>query len=491
MRSTFAAPRTLPFSLSCFFAFAPLLAAACGHVATGGLTPVPAVHHAARDVAELSILLRDDATVTATDPAVLARATQAQAGPRFRESMTRALEEAGFHVVRSTASAWDVEAKIRLEAVGSEPDMRQIYRLTLVAHDGKTADELVWEWPKETLVALDAVHDFASHHMANALGDSRRLADFAAATAPGRATAQRTGEGATASNGAPPSAPPGASAASAAGAAGAAFVAAAPQPAAYALIIGVEHYRDAPPPAGARADAEHFAALAKKTLGLKDDHVHVALDERATKTDIEEHLAWLESTVPAGGRVYFYFSGHGAPDTSNGSPYLLPYDANPRTVERTGIALASIMKSLGKTRAKDVLAIVDACFSGAGGRSVLPPGARPLVRVKEAPPVAQLALFTASSGSEISGPVAGLAAAGAGARAEGLFTHYLVEGLGTGIADTDGDGQVSLQELGDWVRPRVARDAKKDEREQHPAITVGTGVGAPASFIVAYGFANK
>ena len=241
MRSIFAAPLALSLSFRCFLALAPLLAAACGHVATGGLTPVPTVHHAARDVAELSILLRDDATVTATDPAVLARATQAQAGPRFRESMTRALEEAGFHVVRSTASAWDVEAKIRLEANGRDGDMRQVYRLTLVAHDGKTADEVVWEWPKDTLVALDAVHDFASHHMANALGDSRRFADFAAATAPGRATAQRTGEGANASNGSPSNVPPGPTATRATGAA---FVAAAPQPAAYALVAGLHLIAD-------------------------------------------------------------------------------------------------------------------------------------------------------------------------------------------------------------------------------------------------------
>ena len=50
----------------------------------------------------------------------------------------------------------------------------------------------------------------------------------------------------------------------------------------------------------------------------------------------------------------------------------------------------------------------DSCFSGAGGRSVLPAGARPLVRVKEttAPAGGHVAVFSASDGTEISGPSA-------------------------------------------------------------------------------------
>jgi len=114
---------------------------------------------------------------------------------------------------------------------------------------------------------------------------------------------------------------------------------------------------------------------------------------------------------------------------------------------------------------------------------VLPDGARPLVRVKEAPVAPRLALMTASSGAEISGPVPG----GAG----GLFTRYLNEGLGKGQADINGDGQISLQELSEWVRPRVARDAKRDNRDQTPSVQVGSGLqGGASSFIVAQGIAG-
>jgi hypothetical protein len=176
-----------------------------------------------------------------------------------------------------------------------------------------------------------------------------------------------------------------------------------PQPTAYALIIGVERYREQMPvPAGARADAERFAEVARTTLGVPQRNIRLALDDRATKTDIEKHLDWLKANVPAGGRIYFYFGGHGAPEPAKGTSYLLPYDGDPAFVERTGVPLAGVLKALSRTRAKEVLAFVDSCFSGAGGRSVLPAGARPLVVVKTPATVANVALLSASSGSEIS-----------------------------------------------------------------------------------------
>ena len=273
------------------------------------------------------------------------------------------------------------------------------------------------------------------------------------------------------------------SGASSAGSGG--FVASSPQLSAYALIVGIEKYRDVPAATGARADASRFETIARRTLGIKDEHLHVALDDRATKSDLEGHLAWLKSSVPAGSRIYVFFSGHGAPDTAggSGSPYLFPYDGNPRAVSTSALPLASVMTALGQTRAKDVLVVLDSCFSGAGGRSVLPPGARPLMRVRDAAPAAQVALFTAAGASEISGPAPG--------DSLGLFTKYVTEGLGTGAADGDGDGQISLQELADWVKPRVARDARKDNREQTPSVTVGNNVGSAGSFSVAWGFATK
>jgi hypothetical protein len=66
----------------------------------------------------------------------------------------------------------------------------------------------------------------------------------------------------------------------------------------------------------------------------------------------------------------------------------------------------------------------------------------------------------------------------------GLFTEYVVQGLGTGSADIDGNGQVSLDELSQWVKPRVAQAAAAQHREQHPNLIAGSALGATSGFTV-------
>jgi hypothetical protein len=250
------------------------------------------------------------------------------------------------------------------------------------------------------------------------------------------------------------------------------------RPNAYALVVGVEKYRDAPAAPGARTDATRFVELAKTTLGVPSDHVLLALDERATRGDVDKHLDWLTKNVTAGGRIYLYFAGHGAAEAANGSAYLMPHDADPKAIASTGVALSSVLARLSATKAESVVAFVDSCFSGEGGRSVLPPGARPLMKVI-APSATQsprVALLSSAGANEISGPTVD--------GAQGLFTSLLVEGVGTGAADFDGDGNLSVGEIAGWVGPRVTREAKKANRDQTPVLTVGNAVGAADELVV-------
>ena len=247
---------------------------------------------------------------------------------------------------------------------------------------------------------------------------------------------------------------------------------------AYALIVGIEKYRDAPAPDGARTDATSFKALATTTLGVPAGNVHLLVDDHASKSDLEREMAWLKANVPASGKIFFFFAGHGAPDASDGTAYLLPYDGSPDAIMSTGIPLGTVMRNLSDTKAGEIVAFVDTCFSGAGGRSLLPKGARALVRVKAQAPAARVALFAAASGAQISGPTAD----GTG----GLFTRTLVEGIGGAAADIDGDGTVTLEEVSQWVAPRVAREAQRQSRQQQPVLTLPRGVNA-ASFSLAHG----
>ncbi len=269
----------------------------------------------------------------------------------------------------------------------------------------------------------------------------------------------------------------------ASGARDVAFASATPQRRAYALVIGVEAYRDLPPPTGARSDAETFAALLRETMGLPQENVRLLVDDRATRSDIIGQLEWLEENVSAGDRVYVYFSGHGSPEPAEGTSYLLPYEATPENMTRTGVQLQEVIDRLEDTPAREVLAFVDACFSGMGDRSVIPEGTRPLVPAQGAVPSSRVAVFSASQANQISGNRPG--------QDIGLFTHYLVEALGQGRADLDGDGQISLAELEAYVSPRVSREALEAERQQTPSLHIAQDLGDSDDVVVVWGISPE
>lgn len=254
---------------------------------------------------------------------------------------------------------------------------------------------------------------------------------------------------------------------------GGALVVAAPQPRTFALVVGVETYRDVGvPAAGAARDVERLTALLTTTFGVPPQQQRIASGKRATKSDVLGHIDWLARNVSEGGRVLFFFSGHGSARASDGAPLLLPYDSDPTNLERSGLPLADVLDGLGRTPAGEVLAFVDACYSGSGGRSVVPKGARPLMRIKTAPVAGATAVLSASGAEQLSG-------ANASGRM-GLFTQHLVRAIGEGLADIDGDGQIKLSELVTWVTPRVQREAHELGREQTP--TLATSL--PASHVV-------
>jgi uncharacterized caspase-like protein len=143
------------------------------------------------------------------------------------------------------------------------------------------------------------------------------------------------------------------------------------------------------------------------------------------------------------------------------------------------LTLDYVVQQLRTSKAREVLMFTDACFSGTGGRSVLAPGARPIVRMKSVATPGNVVMFSASGGDEISGPTSD--------GKSGLFSSYLLQGLGNGRADLNGDGQISLKELIDYVGPRVTREAAKANRAQHPAVKSGDKVSGAAQIMLVWG----
>ena len=101
---------------------------------------------------------------------------------------------------------------------------------------------------------------------------------------------------------------------------------------------------------------------------------------------------------------------------------------------------------------------MDSCFSGAGGRSVLASGARPLVsRVATGAVPAKLTVLAASAANEISGSLDD--------KGHGAFTYFLLEGLNA--------GKTTPKALNDYLTPLVQDEARRLNRDQTPQLQGG------------------
>ncbi|MFH1725596.1 MAG: caspase family protein [Elusimicrobiota bacterium] len=238
-------------------------------------------------------------------------------------------------------------------------------------------------------------------------------------------------------------------------------------PDAYAVVIGIEKYRDVPKVEYAARDAQAVHAYLTKAMGYDPRNVALLRDERATRTDLEKYLGrWLKNRVTEKSRVFVYYAGHGAPNPATGKGYLIPYDGDPSYTESTAFPIKRLYATLAGLPTKDVTVVLDACFSGAGGRSVIAKGARPLViQVDSEKSVgANTVVLAAARGSQISTfyPKA----------RHGLLTYFILKGL-RGAADAGGDKKISTEELFSYVGPNVEREARIQNVEQTPTMRAG------------------
>lgn len=229
----------------------------------------------------------------------------------------------------------------------------------------------------------------------------------------------------------------------------------------FAIIAGVEKYSALPAASYAENDARAVYAHVQ-ALGVPARNIALLTGEQATRSGLVKNLErWLPQNVGENSTVYFFWSGHGAPDPATGAAYLVPADGDPQYLEDTAYPVKRVYEKLGALKAKRVLVALDSCFSGAGGRSVLAKGTRPLVgKIDLGGPSARTAALSASGPAEISGAY--------DSQGHGLFTYYLLRGL-NGEAAAPG-GAVTVKSLFDYLSPKVRDEAKRANREQSPRL---------------------
>jgi len=230
----------------------------------------------------------------------------------------------------------------------------------------------------------------------------------------------------------------------------------------FALIIGIEEYREEEVPAVpfAARDAQLVRDYLIKGAGFPEENIHMLLNNRAAKTDIQRILEeWLPKNTNADSTVFVYFSGHGSVDTKSGVPHLVPYEAHPSYLASSGYPVEWLLASLRKLPAKNSIVALDSCYVG-----LLSPGERPIVVVKKKPKDSvggKTVLLTASSSGQVSQSYS--------AKKHGLFTYFMLKGM-QGAADKDKDGQVKLSELYPYIHTNVKRQAHRMNKEQEPSM---------------------
>jgi uncharacterized caspase-like protein len=169
--------------------------------------------------------------------------------------------------------------------------------------------------------------------------------------------------------------------------------------------------------------------------------------------------------------VLVYFAGHGAPEVdaagveSDGlSKYLIPRDADPDSLYSTAFPMDEIQRIFARIASERVVLLLDTCYSGtAGGRTFGRQQTRSanlsdqfLERLTRS---RGRVVITASGPNEVALELPALG--------HGIFTYYLLEGLG-GKADRNGDGIVTVSELYEYVEDQVDRRARAAGGRQRP-----------------------
>jgi formylglycine-generating enzyme required for sulfatase activity/uncharacterized caspase-like protein len=221
-----------------------------------------------------------------------------------------------------------------------------------------------------------------------------------------------------------------------------------------ALLIGVSQYEAGLPPlAAAPKDvAAMLRVLQSPELGAFDE-VKTLIDPDLEK--MQTSIDLLFQSCQKGDLGLLYFSGHGITDDSD-RLYLATRRTGKDTFRSTAVSasfIQGIMRDRGYQR-QHVL-ILDCCYSGAFAEGWLAKSAdinlKPQLEV-EGSVVLTSSTSTQKSYEDKEGELS-------------LYTNYIVQGIESGAAESDGDGMISADELHEYAKRHVqsAKPAMKPE----------------------------
>lgn len=193
----------------------------------------------------------------------------------------------------------------------------------------------------------------------------------------------------------------------------------------YALIIGINSYKEWPALQTAANDARALGEILTTQYGFLKKNVILRLDEEATRSQITNDLREVAGRLSSTDNFLVYFAGHGQIDDLTGEGYWIPVKGKLKDTS-TWLAHNTVKSILSsdKVKAKNIVVIADSCYAGAllrGGPSLLSlADGRYEERLKELSRKRSRQVVT-SGGKE---PVAD-----GGRDGHSLFAYYFLKGL--------------------------------------------------------------
>lgn len=227
----------------------------------------------------------------------------------------------------------------------------------------------------------------------------------------------------------------------------------------YGIFIGIDRFQSPSINWLSCAKRDAVALYSLFADNLQGDF-HLMFDENATRNSIESRIKDL-SNCSVDDIVIFSFSGHGTTTHE-----LVTYDTNTNDIGSTTISLDILAEWFKNIPAKQLICIIDCCFSGGMGAKALEVnftsrGLRSGEELIEQFSGSGRVILTASRATE--------PAWEHGKLGHGLLTYHLLEAL-QGAEEVRKDNKIGIYRLLEYVTSRVKNSAGQLGEEQNPML---------------------
>lgn len=216
-----------------------------------------------------------------------------------------------------------------------------------------------------------------------------------------------------------------------------------------ALLIGVSSYGEELDDLSAPSNDVRAMQRVLANPDLGGFEVDIALDP-----DLVEMREKIESLFERSSKedlILLYFSGHGIADDNN-HLYLTTRNTSKKRYRSRSVPARFIQDLSDGAYAKRQVIILDCCYSGAFSEGWQYKGEVKLDLEQELGKEGRVVL-TSSSATQVSYQQ--------DASELSLYTQYIVEGIEQGAADTDQNGEVTVQELHGYAKQKVQEQKPK------------------------------